>query len=251
LIADFTDNAFLNGALTIRQPLNGYRAGVDPVLLAASVPAKSGQSILELGCGVGVALLCLGRRVPDLALTGVELQAGYAQLAAHNAAFNQISVDIRTCDLRALPDDLRNRTYDHIIANPPYFNAKSGSLAADIGRETGRSGDTPLADWCRMAAKRCAPKGTFTMIMAAGRLPDVLESMALGFGKLEVKPIAPRIGRPAKLVLVRGTKGSLAPFTLYNPLILHEGLHHVRDGESYTQNVSDIFRKGGAFSFTD
>jgi tRNA1Val (adenine37-N6)-methyltransferase len=44
-----TFDAFLGGRITLEQPTKGYRAGVDPVLLAASVPARAGQSVLELG----------------------------------------------------------------------------------------------------------------------------------------------------------------------------------------------------------
>ena len=59
-------DGFLGGQLRLAQPKIGYRAGVDPVLLAAACPAQRGQEVLELGCGVGVASLCLGRRVPGL-----------------------------------------------------------------------------------------------------------------------------------------------------------------------------------------
>jgi hypothetical protein len=62
--ADLTHDAFLGGMLRLWQPRSGYRAGVDPVLLAASVPAVAGQRVLELGCGVGTAILCLAARVP-------------------------------------------------------------------------------------------------------------------------------------------------------------------------------------------
>ncbi|WP_348656358.1 methyltransferase, partial [uncultured Sulfitobacter sp.] len=69
-----TRDAFLGGKLHLWQPRKGYRAGVDPVLLAATVPAQAGQRVLELGCGVGAVSLCLGARVPGLQLTGVEIQ---------------------------------------------------------------------------------------------------------------------------------------------------------------------------------
>ncbi|MEL6434627.1 MAG: methyltransferase, partial [Pseudomonadota bacterium] len=61
--ADLTKDDFLGGRLQLLQPRAGYRAGIDPVLLAASVEARKGQSILDLGCGVGTAALCIGRRV--------------------------------------------------------------------------------------------------------------------------------------------------------------------------------------------
>ena len=63
-----TYDAFLNGKLKITQPSNGYRAATDPVFLAASVSASSGQSVLDVGSGVGVASLCLGARVSNLRL---------------------------------------------------------------------------------------------------------------------------------------------------------------------------------------
>ena len=55
---DLTCDAFLGGKLHLWQPRRGrgYRAGVDPVLLAASIEATAGQSVLELGCGVGAAV---------------------------------------------------------------------------------------------------------------------------------------------------------------------------------------------------
>ena len=69
---ELTRDAFLGGLVHLWQPRSGYRAGVDPVLLAATIPAVSGQRVLELGCGVGAAVLCLGARVAGLELVGVE-----------------------------------------------------------------------------------------------------------------------------------------------------------------------------------
>jgi tRNA1Val (adenine37-N6)-methyltransferase len=57
--ADLSDDKFLMGRLRLLQPLRGYRAATDPVLLAAACPATPGQSVLDLGCGAGAAALCL------------------------------------------------------------------------------------------------------------------------------------------------------------------------------------------------
>ncbi|GAA0295703.1 tRNA1(Val) (adenine(37)-N6)-methyltransferase [Rhodovulum strictum] len=248
-VEGLTQDAFLGGRLAIRQPERGYRAGIDPVLLAAAVPAAAGQSVLELGCGVGVASLCLGARVPGLALTGVELQPAYADLARENARANGIALDIVTADLAALPASLRGRGFDHVIANPPYHLRECGSAAPDPGRETALGEATPLALWIETAARRLAPGGWLTLIQRAERLPAVLGAMDTRLGSVELLPLTARLGRPAKLVLLRARKGGKGAFRLHSPLILHEGSRHERDGDSYVPAISDVLRRGAALSW--
>ena len=244
--AQLTHDAFLGGRLTLLQPARGYRAGVDPVLLAAATPARPGQSVLELGSGVGAALFCLAARVPQLALTGVELQPDYADLARRNATANGIPARIVAGDLRALPGDLRARGFDHVIANPPYFDRRRGTASDRTGRETALGGDTPLRDWLDVAARRLSPKGYLTLIQKADRLPDILAAMDHRLGSLVVRPIAGRAGRDADRVLVSARKEGRARFRLLAPLILHDGPEHGADAEDYTAEIRAVLRDGAA-----
>ena len=114
-----SNDAFLGGRLWLRQPRKGYRAGIDPVLLAASVPAKAGQSVLDLGCGIGAALYSLSTRVEGLTLTGLELHPATAELARVNAAENGFDATIVTGDIAAMPSELKARRFDHVLTNPP------------------------------------------------------------------------------------------------------------------------------------
>ncbi len=59
-----SEDALLDGRLRLCQPAAGYRAAIDPVFLAAAVPGEAGSRVLDLGCGVGAAALCLLTRVP-------------------------------------------------------------------------------------------------------------------------------------------------------------------------------------------
>ena len=239
--SDLTCNDFLGGRVRLWQPRSGYRAGVDPVLLAASVPAQAGQSVLELGCGAGAAIQCLMARVPHLKATGVELQAGYADLARRNSEQNA-AITVVEADLNALPNDLRQEQFDHVIANPPYYRAGAHSPATDAGRQIALGEDTPLEDWINVAARRLAPRGYLHMIQRADRLPDMLAGCAGRLGSIQVLPLVPRADRASELVILRARKGGRAAFRLHAPLILHLGDRHVEDGESYTPKVSAVLR---------
>lgn len=241
-----TCDAFLGGKLHLLQPREGYRAGVDPVLLAACVPAKSGQSVLELGCGVGAAILCLGTRVPGLSLTGVERHASYSELAQRNGAGQ---LDVVNADLNDLPASLRQQQFDHVLANPPYFDRRASVAAHDPSREAALGEETPLVDWIKIAAKRLAPKGLLHLIHRAERLPDLLMALPSGMGSIEVLPIAPRVERAAELVILRARKNGRAQFKLHAPCIMHEGKRHQADGDDYMPEIAAVLREGAALKF--
>ncbi|WP_299676257.1 methyltransferase domain-containing protein [uncultured Roseobacter sp.] len=241
-----TRDAFLGGRVQLWQPRTGYRAGVDPVLMAASVAAEPGQSVLDLGCGAGAALLCLAARVPGLHLTGVELQDDYAALARRNAGD---SAEIFTADITDLPGELRQRQFDHVISNPPYFDRAASREARDLGREAALGETAPLADWVKVAAKRLKPKGYAHIIHRAERLPDILKAWPSGMGSVEVLPLAPRAERRAELVIVRARKNGRGAFKLHAPLILHAGARHTTDAEDYVPRVKAVLRDGAALDF--
>ncbi len=245
-----SSDEFLGGQLRICQPRQGYRAGIDPVLLAASIPARSGDTVLELGCGAGTALFCLARRVPGLTLTGIELQPAYANLARRNAARNGLTAEIVTADLADLPTNVTRRQFTHVMANPPYYDRKAGPSAADPGRETALGEGVPLAAWVAMAAKRTAPRGYATFIHMADRLPDLLHAAVAHLGSLEVLPLIPRPGRAARRFLLRGRKGGRGAFRLHDGWVLHDGPAHPGDRENYTGATARVLRDGAVLPFS-
>jgi tRNA1(Val) A37 N6-methylase TrmN6 len=248
--ADLTRDALLGGKVQIFQPRHGYRAGTDPVVLAASVEARSGQSVLELGCGAAPGLCCLGVRVPGLDLYGIELQPGYADLARRNLAQNALEGMIWQGDLRQPPADLKTRSFDHVIANPPYFEHGKRIAAGGADREIALAGETPLSDWVSLAAKRLKPRGYATFIQRAERLPELLTALDQHLGAIELLPLVPREGRAPRLVLARGRKEGRADFRFHAPAVIHAGVEHVEPGNHYTDRFDRVMRLGKALAFS-
>ncbi|WP_108855284.1 tRNA1(Val) (adenine(37)-N6)-methyltransferase [Aliiroseovarius pelagivivens] len=246
---NLTRDDFLGGQLVLSQPKTGYRAGVDPVFLASAVPAQTGQSVLELGCGVGAASLCLGRRVPGLELHGIERQADHAEMARKNAEDNGISLTVHDGDLAQMPEALRAQSFDHVIMNPPYFDRTRGSMSPHDAREQAMGEETPLAAWMDQATRRLKPRGMLTMINAAERLPDILSALDDRLGSVVVQPFSARTGRAAKLLLLQARKGGRAAFRLSAPIVLHEGDTHTADREHYTPAIQAILRDGAALNW--
>jgi tRNA1Val (adenine37-N6)-methyltransferase len=242
-----TCDAFLGGRVRLWQPARGYRATGDPVLLAASVPARAGERVLDLGCGAGAAALCLAARVPGLALTGLERQPDYAALARRNAAENSAAMTVIEGDVAAPPAALRAESFAHVMVNPPWFG--DGTLSADPGRAAARHTDAPLDRWIETGIRRTAPGGTLGVIVPAARLAELLSALDARMGAIRIKPLAARAGRDAGRVIVQATKGARAPLRLCPPLILHAGPAHARDGADWSAEAAAILSDAAPLIF--
>ena len=244
---DLTRDAFLGGKLHLLQPRQGYRAGLDAVLLAACVQAEAGQTVLELGCGVGAAILCLNARVPGLTLTGVEVLPENAALAERNGGD---ALEVVTADLADLPLHVRQRQFDHVLANPPYFDRTASISSGDPLRESAHGEHTPLHKWVQIAGKRLAPKGRVYFIHRAERLPDLNRALPADLGSVEVLPLAPRVGRAPEMIILRARKNGRGAFRLLNTFVMHQGVSHGEDGEdTYVPELRAVLRDGAALEF--
>lgn len=235
-----SEDMFLGGRIRLLQPLEGYRAATDPVLLASACPAKPNQTVLDLGCGVGTAGLCLAVRVP-IRLSGIELQETYATLAARNAERNQIGLSLYQGDISNLPTALKTSAFDHIITNPPFY--ESSSLPSpNAAKDAAHREVLNLSDWIRAGLARLKPKGWITLIHRSERLPEILSALA-GTGDIAIKPLSARNGRDAKRVIVLARKGVKSPLRLCPPLVLHKGDEHSGDHDDFTDPARQILWK--------
>jgi tRNA1(Val) A37 N6-methylase TrmN6 len=232
---------FLDGRVHVEQPQKGFRSGLDAVMLAAAIPARAGETALELGAGAGTASLCLAARVPGLTIAGVEIAADLTELANRNAAANDMAgrMTFVAADIFALPPSLK-RDFDHVFANPPFHGEGEAPSNADRARALKDHGQ--LTDWMKLGLQRTVSGGYFTAILSADRLHEALA--ALPVGGVSILPLWPRAGDLAKRVILQVRKGSNAPFTLLPGLILHEA------SGAYTREADAVLRHGAPLALT-
>jgi tRNA1(Val) A37 N6-methylase TrmN6 len=222
-----TEDMLLGGRLRLRQPAHGARVAIDPIFLAAAVPAAPGQRALDIGCGVGPATLCLAAREPECRVVGLEIAAELAQLARDNAAWNAMGhrIAIVTGDLLRPPPALGVGTFDHVMANPPFLARGHGTLSPDAAKARARFEDeAELADWIDFAVAMVRDRGTVTFIHRADRIDVLLGGLARcsrRVGEIAVFPLWPAPGRPAKRIIVQARRRVAAPARLLPGLILH------------------------------
>ncbi len=246
--AAVSEDALLGGRVRLRQPAAGYRVAADPVLLAAAVPAKPGDRVLDIGAGTGAAALCLAFRVEGCRIVGLERDPALAALCRQNAAANGMAhaVEVVAGDLRAPPPQLEPAGFDHAMANPPWHSGAGGRAPQNAQRAGAHveRGAAP-ADWVRFAAAMLRRGGTVTMILLAERLDEHLAAYAAaGIGETAVVPLWSKgDGRPAHRVLLRGRRGIRAPVSLLPGFVLHTG-----EG-GYCARIQDVLRQGAALDF--
>ncbi len=231
-----TDDAFLGGRLAVLQPASGYRAGLDAVLLAAATPVLAGTRarVLDAGAGVGVVGLAIAARVPDVRVLGLEIDAELAALARCNAERNGLAdrIEVVVGDIGrggallhdpVRPAGLDPGTFQHVVANPPFYGEGSGTApASSVRRVAHQMPGDGLGRWVAALATAAATDATLTLVHRADALDKILAALDGRFGAVRIRPIYPSADRPAGRVLVWAVKASRAPLTVLPGLVLHD-----------------------------
>jgi tRNA1(Val) A37 N6-methylase TrmN6 len=244
-----TDDAFLGGRLQILQPEKGYRAGIDAVFLAASIPVNDGDTVFEAGIGAGVASLCLLARNPTLHVTGIEMSIRYAVLCEQNAKRNHLGNSLRVIhaevkdamrrDLAAMPE---HASFSHAFANPPFFDSGKVTASPSLLKSQAHAfGPEDLEIWIKLLHSMVVQRGTVTLIHRAETLGKLLTAMEPKFGDIRVAPLYARDGSAASRVIVQGVKGSRAPMQLLPGLVLHN------EDNSFTLDAEAVLREGATW----
>lgn len=242
-----TQGTLLDGRIHYKQFRDGNRTGLEPVLMAACVPARRGDCVVEGGCGAGAGLMCLASRVPDIVGIGLECDSSTVALARANLRENGFdSIRILHATLPVMPDDSllggpAIRRIDHAFANPPWHD--HASTSSPMGRRdmARRLPKADLAKWVGSLSAQLRHHGTLTLALPARLLDHAISAMdGSRLGDITIFPCWPRQGVAAKIVLLRGRMASRAPARLLPGIVLHRA-----DG-AFTDEARAILRDGQA-----
>ena len=156
--SETSEDAILGGRLRVRQPLRGHRVGHDAILLAAATCARATERTIELGAGVGAAAFAIAARAQGMKVTLVEIDPVLCALARHNARLNRLDdrVTVFGADAESTESlksvGLSAESFDRVLMNPPFHDARRHNASPDPGRRLAHSGEA----WLLLRCVECA-----------------------------------------------------------------------------------------------
>lgn len=228
-----TVDAFHRGRFFVVQPARGgHRAGMDAMMLAASVPSAFTGRLADFGAGAGAAGLAVLSRCSSARAVLVERSpemAAFAQATlAHpdNARIacraEVLQADVGLTGKARQETGLADNSFDHVIMNPP-FNAEADRATPDELKRLAHVMEGGLFEsWLRSAAAVTRPRGGVCIIARPESLGAILDAMGGRFGNAELMAIHPRPDAAAIRIVVRAVRGARGKLAIRPPLILHE-----------------------------
>jgi len=235
-----TFDTLFGGKLRVVQEKDGYRFSIDAVLLAGFVRLRKGERVIDLGTGVGVIPLILGKKGEGAEqIVGVEIQEGLTELAQRNVLINGFEglIHIVQGDIRRLDDMFPPATFDVVVTNPPYYRVSSGRINPYPQKAIARHEVRCTIDAVLQAARYLLKEGgRMFIIFPAQRAVTLLDS--LRSASLEPKTLRwvhSREGEEAAFILAEAYKGGGEGVNVLPPLCVYSN-----DG-AYTPEMETVY----------
>ena len=232
------DDLQLEG-LRILQKVDGFRFGMDAVLLADFARVEARDRAADFGTGTGILPLLLAGRGKGTHFDAFEIQPDMADMAKRSVELNGLTerIDVHNLPVEEADTVVECGSLDAIVSNPPYGVPGATLLNPEKALSTARhQTEAGLTAWYRMAYRLLRGKGRFHMVYPA---PRMLEAMtALAKARLEPKRfrlIYPHADKPANLVLIEAMKDAKPMLHPEPPLIVYQ-----KDG-SMTAELKRIY----------
>ncbi len=214
----------LRAGKIIYQKIDGFKFGIDAVLLADFARLRPTDSVCDLCAGGGIVPILLSGRAKRI--VGVELQDAYVDMARRSAMANGLTgIELLQGDLRKIAELLPAASFEAVTVNPPYLKAGGGAPAAAAERNLAKQEiAATVEEVTRAAGWLLIPGGRLFMVHRPDRLCDVFCALrGAGLEPKRVRMVHPATDKPPTLVLIEA-RACGAPGILFEPpLVVMQG----------------------------
>ena len=218
------DDLQRNGYRIIQSP-DRFCFGMDAVLLTGFAHAGKEDKLLDLGTGTGIIPLLMEAKYGCAHLTGLEIQADSADMAARSVALNGLSdkIDIVTGDIKEADFIFTSASFDCITCNPPYMIGRHGLKNPEDAKAIARHEIfCTLEDVAAQTARLLKPGGKLFLVHRPFRLAEIMATLTKY--KLEPKRmrlVYPFVDKEPNMVLLEASRGGKPRMTVEKPLIVY------------------------------
>lgn len=232
------DDLQLKG-LKLIQKKDGFKFGIDAVLLSDFANVKTKHRVMDLCTGTGIVPFLIYGKYNPQNVYGLEIQEEMIDMAKRSAKLNLLEEK-----LSFINEDLKNieflRTiekFDVVTVNPPYKLNNSGILNPNDKLAIARHEVLcNLEDVISAARILLKDNGRLFMVHRPERLADIF--MLMRKYKIEpkrVKMIHPKIEKAPNIVLVEGQRDGGAYLKWEPPLYVYD------ENGKYTKEIESIY----------
>lgn len=229
----------LQNGYYIIQKNNGFKFGVDAVLLADFAKDAESKNTLDLCTGTAIVPLLLAKRTTTENICGLEIQEDISHMAKRSVEYNGLSgrIHITRGDLKDAEMIYGRGSFDKITCNPPYMKSGAGLInAADTKTISRHEVLCSLDDVIRVSSRLLISKSRFFMVHRPSRLADIICTMRrYSLEPKRIRFVHPTPNKAANLILIEGMKDGGSELKMLPPLYVHN-----EDG-TYTSEIDKIY----------
>lgn len=237
-IDETLDDLQLNG-IHIIQKKEGFRFGVDAVLLANFAKVKKGGTVVDLCTGTGIIPFIIKGKSQCGLIRGLEIQGEFVEMAKRSVVYNKFENQIEFIEA-----DLKNHEIlrgigrvDVVTVNPPYKLYNSGILNDKDKNAIARHEICcTLEDVVAAARILLKDNGKLYMVHRPERLVDIFNLMRqYRIEPKRIKFIHPKPDKAPNIVLIEGQRDGGQFLKVEDPIYIHN------EDNSYSKKIEEIY----------
>ncbi|MBS5951963.1 MAG: tRNA1(Val) (adenine(37)-N6)-methyltransferase, partial [Clostridium sp.] len=225
--------------LYLIQKKQGFRFGIDAVLLSNFANVKNKHRVIDLCTGTGIVPFLIYGKYKPKEVVGIEIQEDMVEMAIRSSKYNEIEdvVSFKNADLKDLKYLSSLGTFDVLTVNPPYKLNNSGIVNLDDKLAIARHEIMcSLEDVIVASRKLLKDNGRIFIVHRPERLIDIFELMR----KYKIEPkrvqmVQPNINKAPNIVLVEGQRDGGAYLKWEKPIYVYN-----EDG-TYSEEINKIY----------